>query len=368
MRYLVVLLLSLIAAPLLAQTNVGPFYIGAANFPQTNTGFQMNASGEGVAFIFARSSGDEIAGVGLRLGTVTAAEDLVVSLETVGTDGQPTGTNYAGSTAGTLAAGSQSSDTTVEVTLGTATSTAAAGDLLCVRVEFSSFSSGNLEIDTGGNLTTIQAFPKVMHDSGSGFAYQTGKMPMLYLRLAGGGYEVPIGCVPPGTIGSSANIQSDTSPDEIAFQYTAPVTMRLIGVSFYGREFGSTELIDFEVFDDAGSPASQSNTTSMSHDTSQWTNQGGVFALGQTTLTASSTYNISIFSNDASNNTTIYYFDVANAAHWGNYMQGISWATRTDAGAFTETTTRKPLGGLWFDQITTSGSSVAFPVTSGPTK
>lgn len=80
----------------------------------------------------------------IRTGTVTTSQSLTVTLETVGADGNVSGTMYGGSTGGTVA--TVASNTYYEVALGTA-ATATAGDLVGVRITWTS-TVGSVQIQS----------------------------------------------------------------------------------------------------------------------------------------------------------------------------------------------------------------------------
>jgi len=368
MRILLAFLL--LASTAVAQTTTRSYTgIDVSRYAPTPTSMTINASGEGVTYIVSLPRSGTITHVGYRLGNTTEEDTLAISIETVGTDGKASGSNYGGSTAGTDTFTNAADNVTRHVALGTS-ATAVAGNLVAVVIDFNSFTDGNLNISCG-NGTSNNSMPNVLHNTGAGYSRLTAAAPMLYLYYSdnGGEYRVPVGCYPPATI-SSINIQSDTTPDEVALKFTAPFACRVNGV-MWGTvaESGSTAEINFDLLSSAATPLSLLTApTVMTHDTIQGTT-ALLIGMEQESVTASQSVYFSVFSEDATNNLNLPYLEVSDAAHWGDFMPHIIWAsrTRTDDTAnggpgWTDLSTRKPIAGVFFDQVT-AGSNTIDPLT-----
>lgn len=332
----------------------------------------MDATGEDVAYIVSIPRSGTITKVGFRLGTVTEEDALSVAIQTVGTDGLPSGSNYGSSTAGTVTFADTDDNTSQEITLG-ASATAVAGNLVAVVISWNSYADGNLQIATAGSGSgNINAIPTVYHDSGAGFSRLGTAMPMIYLYYSddGGEYRIPVGCFPPGSITSIA-IQSDTTPDEVAMKFTAPLACRVNGAMWGAlTQSGSTAEIAFDLFSNAATPLSLlTNETVLVHDAIP-IGQAALIGMEPESLSTSQAVYFSIFSADATNNLTVAYIDVSSAAHWGDFAPHIGWASRTrttdgspDGGpGWTDLSTRKPIGGVFFDQVT-AGTNTIDPLT-----
>lgn len=373
MRALIAFLL--LASTAAAQTSVS-FYSGVPNgrYNNTNLGYLCDASGERVAYTFVIPMTGTITKIGFKLGLVQEEDTIAVSMQTVGTDGKPTGSNYGSSTSNTVTFTDADDNSTQEVTLGTS-ATATAGNVAAVVIAFSSYADGNLTINGGGvNAAANTGFPSVFHDAGgSGYTRNTAGVPMLYLYYSDGGgqYKIPVGCLPPATIGNtSGTIQSDTTPDEVAMKFTAPLACQLNGVAWMSAaESGSTAEIKFNVFSSAATPLALISPTVLVHDQLGTVGLQTVVGLEPESLTQSQSVYCAVFSEDATNNLAIAYMDVSNVAHWGDFAPHISWASRTrttdgspDGGpGWTDLNTRKPLGGVLINQLTTSGGQMNTP-------
>lgn len=374
MRFLIAFLL--LASTAVAQTATRSYTgVDMNRYASVAVSAVMDATGEKLAYVnVSVPRSGTITKVGIRLGTVTEEDTLSVSLQTVGTDGKPSGSNYGSSTAGTVTFADTDDNTTQEVTLGTP-ATAVVGNVIAVVIAWNSYADGNLQINSagsgGGNVNVI---PTTYHNSGAGYVRTSGS-PMLYLYYSddGGEYRIPLGCIPPCAIAQLA-IQSDTTPDEVSMKFTAPFDMRLNGVMWGAlSEAGSTATVTFNLFSNAATPLSLlTNTTVFTHDGFPAA-QAAVIGTEPESLTASQSVYCSIFSEDATNNFSVTYMDVSNVLHWGDFAPHIGWAsrTRTTDGSpnggpeWTDLSTRKPIGGVFFDQVTTSGggSNVVDPLS-----
>lgn len=323
---------------------------GVAGIP-TLSSILNDAAGEAWAFAFQVPQTGTIDRIIFHTGTVTTAQNMTVTLETVGTDGLPSGSNYGSSTGATWAPVDTDDNKTIEVTLG-ATASATVGDIVCVRGEWSG-TAGSLNINyISGSSATSRGFPKVLPDTGSGFGLTTDGIPMVAVRYNDGTYVVPVGCAPPGTI-TSINSSSSTSPQEIGFWINAPFAATVIGARTTARTFGTTQTSTLALYTTpSGTPSSQ-RSTAPTHSQFSVTNDDIVQIFNPYDISASTDYVLGYLQSSTSN-LTLYYYDVENANHWGNFAGGssITYASRNSGGgAFTNTTTRKLIGGVLLSQI-----------------
>lgn len=337
---------------------VAPFgFIGMSNLDHGSS--LLDAAGEKVGMIFMVPKTGTISRVGFRTTTVTTAQTLRVSLQTVSaTDGFPTGTLYGGSAAGTQAAPAANSFYTV--TLGTAAS-ATKGDIVAVVVEFDS-TAGNLYIGSylfssmsggSGNMAPyVKEFTTVWGNPADGSG-----SPIFSLEYSDGSYEYTAGCYPI-TSNSFVTFNSGSTPDERALRFSFPFSCRVTGFWFYGILSGDTDFVLYQ-----GTTAIQTKSV----DFNQTFNNG---VQGQHRFFFNSEQVISI--------NTVYYLSakpttvtsiqtgeiaVPSAAAMDMFELGQKayLATRTNAGAWTETTTARPLMGLIIDQLDDGASGAIIP-------
>lgn len=304
------------------------------------TALTIDASGEKVAFVFAVPKTGNISKLGLRTGTVTTAETLAVTLQTVSAvNGDPTGSAYGGMTEGTQAA--PASNTAYTVSLGTAAA-ATAGDLVALVIEFDS-AVGNLAIM--GIATAYRVgFPYIDLFAGS-WAKTPFVQPVLWLEYDDGSYALVDGCSPFSAISMPAWAANST-PDEHALKFTFPFPTRLRAceiITALAQPFdlvlyeGTTSLVSLTIdADQAGTGATCRYKRLLTSDD----------------LDAGTAYYFAM-KPTSNNNVSWAEIDVAAAAVMGAMPLGTSahYASRTDGGAWSDTTTKRPLVRLWFDKF-----------------
>lgn len=353
------------------MANIGPFYIGVDGGPgqpgaSSEAGHTLDSVLDKIGFTFYIPKTGTISRVGFWLGTVATGDTLNVSLRTVNGSGFPTSTNYKGSTPGTVAiTGSGQTNKSVECALGSPATGVIAGELASLVFNTSN-STGNIQISSMGWANSFITPPNVYLDNNSGGYSSQNRIPQLYLFYSDdSSYRIPFGCFPPGKT-NFYTLNQNSTPDELSIQYTAPVDMRLCGAVFSVREFGSTGNIDIDVFDTGSTPASLLNSKStITHDNITVINGFNPVTLEPKLLSSGQTVNVGLFNTDTSNSLWVRYLDVDSAAHWGDFAQGIGFATRTRTNntasggpAFTGISTRRLLGGLVFDQVNTTTNNV----------
>lgn len=321
----------------------------------------IDAAGEKVGFVIEVPKTGIIAKIGFMTNTVVTAQTLRVSLQTVGaTDGNPTGTLYGGSTAGTQA--SPASNTFYLVTLGTGAS-ATIGDVISAVIEFDA-TVGNLYIN---GLYTHQ---------GSGFGVQFpytrsfttvwgiegNSIPVLAIEYSDGTYEYVGGAYPLAATFNTA-FNSGSTPDERALKMNLPFACRAIGFWWYGI----TDLGDCDIVLYQGTTALETRTLDKDF---KGNNIQGWYKRrfpASRILTSNTDYYLSIKPTSTSN-VTSFEATVNAAAMMDQFELGqkLTFASRTDAGAWSADTLRRPLIGLIIDQLDDgAGGLLVHPGMSG---
>ena len=131
------------------------------------------------------------------------------------TNGEPTGSNYGGSTPGTLAG--PASNTFYTVTLGT-NATAIKNEWVALVIEWDGV-AGNLSIQMNEVARSRIAFPHARRFTTSWLAAVSDQIPFAATRYNDGTYEGNL-CVP--WQWNDAIITSATTPDEVANQFNFP--------------------------------------------------------------------------------------------------------------------------------------------------
>ncbi len=181
---------------------------------------EMDAAGEELGQVIMLPKSGNISKVGIRTSNVTVADSLFLSLETVNpANGEPTGTDYGGSTGIDL--GVVAANTLYEGTLAVA-ATAVLGDIVAVVASWTSYVAGDLRISIG--------------DSGSSFGYVSlnaggwvhdDQFPMVTIGYDDGTY-VDVGALPNAPL--LTNFNSTDTPDEIGNVFTLPLGGQCVGM------------------------------------------------------------------------------------------------------------------------------------------
>lgn len=327
-------------------------------FAQTMISSLIDATGEKMAFlgpIWTPSGGAKsIRKVGFRFGTVVKAggSALTVSLQdidlTTGPPYRPDGTQDQ-TVAIANANAAFVSNTWIQTGNLSADRAINFGDMLAVVVEFDG--SGRL----GADSVQIQSMPSTFtaHQSGvseftTGAWVAKGSSASVLLEFSDGTF----GCFLDGYPALTGNVtfNSGSSPDEYALEFQVPWECQVDAFWCYCAPQASGD-VDFVLYDSASSALA---TVSVDYNT--LSSASGTFLTrlfpSLITLSANTTYRLALRPASAAT-TFLYYWDVDQAAYMGVMPGGTAWrlATRTDAGAWTTTTTRRPRMGLRFASL-----------------
>lgn len=319
MRYIVGLLASLCA---LAQT-AAVTIPDTSRFGLTVTSCTMDAAGKMCAMVLRVPKTGTISKVWVATGAVTTAADLSISLQTVSTtDGFPTGTNYGGSSPGTIAA--PTGNTWYEVTLGAAAS-ATAGDVVAVVVAFAS-SVGNL---------TIRYYTSSVSSFGYAADYTTAwakrpYTPIVALVYSDGSVVGVHDAMP--IISSIIYFNANSTPDERGIYFKSPVTGKVSSLSFFGS-LASGANFDVVLYDQGNNVLA-----SISVLASQATSAAGPFTFPVVSLPAinvGSWYRLTLKPATGAN-VGVYQGVFPNAVVRDGYFKEVYGTYRTDGGPWSE--------------------------------
>jgi hypothetical protein len=358
-------LFAILAVPLLGiaqQTTlsgVGVPWVNQHIMTMNNTPFftsmVIDATGEkvaycGRAYFAARTGTKDISKVGIRFGAVTKAggSGLTISLQNVSTAAgppmQPDETQDQ-TVAVANANASFVANTWLQTAALSANRTVTYGDQLCVVIEYDG--SGRQGADTVA-ITGLAA-NRAMHFAVS--ALKTASwadgvvIPNVILEYSDGSFGTLYGGFPVSAV-SSVAYNTGSSPDEYALAMTFPGA---VGIEAGGGIFGPANATsDAELITYEGTSAVSNGTLTLLAEHAFVASERygvGLFA-ALLSLTADTTYYLALKPTSV-NSVTIHYFDVAAAGHLQAHIGGEAWtiATRTDAGAWSPTTTRRPF--LW---------------------
>lgn len=312
-----------------------PDYIGWRTVPSFAS-LLIDASGERAAAILKVPKTGIITKVGFLTRTVTTSQTLRVSLETV-TNGDPSGTLYGGSAAGTQTA--PASNTFYTVTLGTA-ATATKGDLIAVVIDFDS-TVGSVNIGAIG-LGCIFPYCDLFTTSWT----RSNLSPVISLEYNDGSYEY-MGTMPMSALNLTW-LDSGSTPDEWALQFSLPFPTRAIGCWIHVDGDNPFDVVLYEGTTELTSVSLDANIRGLNADAVYIFIP---FATAQS-LSANTTYYLAIKPTTTST-VRIASFDVAASAVMGCFLGGTNFvlATRADSGAWSTTDTSRPFMGIVVDQF-----------------
>lgn len=232
-----------------------------------------------------------------------------------------------------------------------------AGQKLAIVIEYVSFvASDSISV---GICTSVSNFTgslsNYVADASSGtYSKTTGSQPLVVLKYDDGTYATPIvGGAGPVSAFTSTSYNSGSTPDEYAVAYQLPFQHRVCGLWARADINDDTDLVLY-----SGTTA----LATVSLDKDQLLSQVpgivmGIFSTSQT-QSANTTYRIGI-KPTTTTNIQIYRMSFNSTAIMDAVTPGSGWyeSTRTDAGAWSDTTTNRPVAGLIIDGIDFGGSS-----------
>lgn len=368
------LLLTIAAAVVALATPLGQTAFGPFMIPDTTTRAQnfhartIDASGEYVAWIFQAPKTGTLKSCEFNIETVGNNPDngLRVSFQNVGaSDGLPDGTQdqYVDIT-GTVSTGWQAPGLmTHDGTGGGTPRGVTSGDIIACRVDFVSFTAGDSVTlrpfvansqggygrtmpyivfngaksgDTDGSLNVAIKY------SDDSFATIAGALPLLSSTLLS--YWAP------------------SSPDEYALRLQVPVGVRVVGAWGYFDHNGTPELV---LYNSGGSILTSLTLDPDVQELSSASTRYYTFP-DAIDLDASTTYYLALKAG-GDDLVGLYQSTVSSAAIFGAWPGGTEMyqASRTDGGAWTATTTARPILGLIVDAIEAGGPCAFSPFLIG---
>jgi len=328
----------------------------------------LDHDGDKGAMIFQSPKTGNIRKVSFRTGAVTASDTLKLSLQGVNASGDPdgvilpVGVNTAYGTQGSLAA-----QTLYQVQLA-ADLAVTVGDLLACVLEFNSFVAGNLQVALAkalGSAVVGWTFPYIDVFTAGGSWAKGYRGPLISLEYDDGSFDYVVGCSPASTalnLGSHVqNVDQDLNPHEYGIHVTLPFACRAIG---WWAFLTTAAAADFEV-----KLYGPSTLTYVASAAKLFAGAGYVMSgrfADHAHLVADTPYRMTIHSTSATA-VGLWYVDAASAAAMDSLELGQTmYATqKSNAGAWTETTTRRHQMGLIVDQITTPAAGGVYPVIGG---
>lgn len=328
--------------------------IAASNLTFSST--LLDASGEQAAAVFQIPFTGTIAKIGFATGTVTKGDTMKVGIYAVSaTTGDPdTSTAYGGMVAGTVAVADGDDNVWKLCTLGTNCS-ATKGDLVAVVIEFNSFTAtDSLNIQRFASTSLAEQGPAYSDNNTGGAWAKSGGWPCITLEYSGAVYYSIAGVLPAYAI-TARSYNTGAANDEGGNIFTIPFKCTCAGAYFCGGVVGG---LTVKLYDTDGSTVLAS--TALDKDQQVATSNGIHYVqfASSITLTAASTYRITILAAGASSEV-LYDTDIDTTAAMGGYPGGtnVFYTTRDGGGAWSNTATRRAWIGLLIDQLDDGAST-----------
>lgn len=325
----------------------------------SNTDITVNASGEKAAWIVLAPKTGNIRKVHLRCATIITPVDSDIRIETVDlTTGFPSGSLLAANNNATIPSASFSTGAWVTSPALTADAAVTKGDLIAVVLA----PTGSPNMLIHGFLSDANHGYTVPYGSEFGAAWAKSSIfiPSIALEYSDGSFAYMPGVLPYSAV-NTHTYNSGSTPDEYALRFTVPAAVRVSGAWAAVDSDGDYEAVLYE-----GTTARR--TLAMDKEVKR--NANGDYALftfsSAYELAASTVYYLAIKPTSGTN-LSVYSFDVNSAAILDQLPggQAFHYATRTDAGAWSATTTRRLLAGLILDGIDLAAAAGGGPLIGG---
>jgi len=222
-----------------------------------------------------------------------------------------------------------------------ATRTVTHGEQLAVVLEFQTF--------LGSDAFNVQNFTVGSVNGSSGLSHFTASwaaaavVPNIILEFDDGTFGTLGAQSMPAASLSTDSVNTGTTPDEIALQFTVPFSCKCDGAWLSMYPVGAGRNFDVVLY--AGTSALV--TVSVDAETVAITQRLMIFHFAEQTLSPGTTYYLALKPTTASN-ISLYGVTVSNANHFQAMAGGttMSFAGRTDAGAWSNTSTKRPFAGI----------------------
>jgi hypothetical protein len=329
----------------MALTSIGGgmFMPKPENFANSNGNLLLDATGEKLGAIFRVPKTGTLAKVRFLTSTVTTGDTMKVSFQDVDmATGNPdeTADQYR-----TVVV--NNTDDNAWITTGLITTdgtdvgslrSVTRGDLLAIVIEFDSYVAGNLNIQ---NTTTILDYGNGCYTAlktGGSWVKSTNTAGCFELEYDDGSLAYTDTLLPGA--GAGLTLASNTTPDEAALYFRFPVGVTVGGAYLF---LDIDAALDVVLYDTDGTTALA--TVSLDSDVRASTSANGTLVVFPTEidLTANSFYRLAV---KPTTTTAVGYrrmtVRAAGSMDMFDLGQNAYLSTRTDAGAWTETTTLRP--------------------------
>ena len=298
----------------------------------------LNAGGNYIASIIRVPKTGNISAFGWFPSTVSGSGKVELRAETVGTDGLPTGTLWGTNT--NLAAIAPTSNTWRWDTL-TAVAAVTRGDVIAFKLLYES-----------GTSVAVRRWSNALYGfQGAPYGAINGALAVPFIgAVQYDDASIPFtGMLPISSNTLTVTIAQSGTPDEAGLKFTVPMACTIAG---FGLAVGTAaRTFDAVLYDGSNNVLA---SLSVDTDVAQNATAPGAFLFATpVTLTAGATYRLVIKATSGASTITVTKFLVDASGTRAALPGGTDflWTERTDAGAWTDTTTAVPQIDLLLSQI-----------------
>lgn len=309
--------------------------------------YTLDATGEKAAFVLAAPKTGSIRKLSFRTNTVTTPTDTDLRLESVSaTTGNPSGTLFGTNTNVTVASASITANSWITGTL-TADASVTKGELVAIVIAPSGSPNYTVAIASVINLAERLPYPALYTTSWAKNSASAGCV--CAFEYSDGSYAFTPWVFPYSAFTTHSSISTSSTPDEIALKFKMAAPVRVCGAWLLADLDGNADIV---LYDSDGSTALQ--TVSLDKDQRAVTSAGMLYITfpASQSLSANTYYRLA-YKPSTVTGGAVYSGDVASAAIFDQMEggQNFHYSQRTDAGAWSDTTTRRPFMGLILDGI-----------------
>lgn len=339
------------------------------------TAFLIDAAAEKIAVVFRVPKDGNLARVGFRTGTVTTGDTLKVSFQDLDTTtGNPDGvvdqfrTQVVADVDDNVwfRTGLMTSDGTDTGTLRVVTR----GQAIAAVIEFNAYVAGNLNIVHHSAANNFYLFGGYVTHFTAAWAKSILMHAVLAVEYSDGTFAYIPSTLPADTK-TSTNFNTGSTPDEIALKFRLPVPVRVLGFWIASAISGDFNVVLYD--SDGTTPLA---TFVGDKDTATTSTAAAAFSApfsSSVSLLANTFYRLALLPTTASNISRVDFTvpSTPGVAQLDQISGGqdFHWSQRTDAGAWSDTTTKRPVMGLILDGlddgVSTGGISRAAVVNTG---
>lgn len=312
----------------------------------------IDAAGEYIALVFQATEAMTISHVGFRAGTVAGSGTADIRIETVGADGNPSGSLWAANT--NIAGGALSTNTWTLQAL-TASASIAVGEWAALVIKYNSGTSfQNSRLNNSGWYNLHSSYRVV--NTGTPTQSAIGQ-PILAVVGSGATTFYAVDGMVPFTTATSTDFNSGSGTIRYGIRFKLPFKCRPRGFSFASAQTG-----DFTaaIYNDAGT-----SLIDLAIDGNNMINgYAGKIVDGNTTLDANTWYRAAVEATTVTNQEVLTFTmpsaDYISGTPWGANAHLTTW----NGSAWDDTNTSiLPLMAIVIDQIDDGTGSGAAAVT-----